>query len=229
MLNADTRTLLKNLININNQMIISDVMTGADEFKSIIFKANIGKIDIIPEEFGIFDTANFLQAMELLDEPSITYDKESKSIVAKDGESTLSFLTSDPSSLDVVVEAERIDTTVAAPSVLVMDFDTDSLQKIKKASGVFKNFDTLWIVNEGGKTEMKLGTQNSFAKSSNSFKINIEPEVNEKEFSIALPIESILKVPQMSYKLHVKYNEARDAYRIVLQNELLEFVLSLKE
>lgn len=229
MLNADTRTLLKSLISINNQMIISNIMTGTDEFKSVIFKANIGKIDSIPEEFGIFDTTNFLQAMELLDEPRISYDSETKSIIAKDAESTLSFLTSDPSSLDVVIEPERIETTVAAPSVLTMNFDTDSLQKIKKASSVFKNFDTLWILNENGKTEMKLGTQNSFAKSSNSFKINVEPEVNEKEFNIALPIESILKVPQMSYKLHVKYNEARDAYRIVLQNELLEFVLSLKE
>ena len=229
MINSNTKELLKQLLPINNQMIIQNTMTGADEFKSLLFKANIGAIDDIPEEVGIFDTANFLAAMDLLEDATVTL--KNKMLTATDGDTTLQFLTSDVSSLDdVQVDVKKIDTTVAVPSTLEFMFTDEIVKKVKKASAVFKTFDTLWVINENRTTEIKLGTKNSFSKSNNAFSIKLDTTLNlGKEFSIALPIDSILKVPSMEYTFCVKYNEKRDAYRVTLENELLTFVMSLQD
>ena len=209
-------------------MIITNTMTGCDEFKSLLFKANIGAIDDIPDEVGIFDTANFLAAMDLLEDPTITL--KDKMITATDGDTTLQFLTSDVSSLDdVQVDVKKIDTTVAVPSTLEFLFTDEIVKKIKKASAVFKTFDTIWLIN-GRTPEIKLGTKNSFSKSNNAFSIKIDTTLNDgKDFNIALPIDSVLKVPSMEYNFQVKFNEARDSYRVVLANDLLTFVLSLQD
>jgi len=230
MLTKETLEILKSLTALNNQMIIGNTQLGQDEFESIIFRCDLSKIDDIPEEFGIFDTSNFLMAMDLLEDPEVVL--KDKVLTAKDENGTLEFLTSDISSLeDIHVDERKITTTVQIPSVLEFEFDTDLIQKIKKASSVFKAFDSLWISNNGfaGKTELKLGTKNSFGKSSNTFKINVDADLETgHEFQIALPIESILKIPSMDYKFSVKYNKERDTYRVVLDNALLTFVMSLQ-
>jgi len=229
MINADTRNLLKQLKTVNNQMILANDTYGCNEFKSILFKANLGLVDDIPEEFGIFDMTNFVSALELLEDPEVTFNPETKVITAKDGNSTLQFLTSTPDSLDnVQINPKLISSTVAADSVFECQITEDHLKQVKKAQGVFKNFDTLWIDNTNG-AEMKLGTKNSFSKSNNAFSIKLTDDINTKEFSISLPLESLMVLPDMDYTLRVKYNEERDAYRVVLDNALLTFVLSLQK
>jgi len=229
MINADTRNLLKQLKTVNNQMILANDTYGCNEFKSILFKANLGLVDDIPEEFGIFDMTNFVSALELLEDPEVTFNPETKVITAKDGNSTLQFLTSTPDSLDnVQINPKLISSTVAADSVFECQITEDHLKQVKKAQGVFKNFDTLWIDNTNG-AEMKLGTKNSFSKSNNAFSIKLTDDINTKEFSISLPLESLMVLPDMDYQLKVKYNEERDAYRVVLDNALLTFVLSLQK
>ncbi len=229
MLNNDVREILKALVNINNSSIIAPTMTGADEFKSIIFKANLHKIDSELKEFGIFDTSSFLNALDLLEEPTI--ELQGNKIVATDINSKMEFITSEISSLDYIqVKESNIDTTVAIDSVLEFAFDSDMLSKIKKASGVFKNFDTLYFNKEDDKVQLSIGLNNSFSKTNNSFTLDIESTLStDNNFSIALPLYSILKLPNMGYNLKVKYNEKRDAYRIVLDNEILTFVLSLQK
>jgi len=230
MINQDARNLLKQLKTVNNQMILANDTYGCNEFKSILFKANLGVIDDIPTEFGIFDMGNFLSALELLEEPAVTYDAQTKVITAKDGNSTLQFLTSTPDSLDnVKINPKLISTTVATPSVFECQITEDHLKQIKKAQGVFKNFDTLWIDNSDRTPELKLGTKNSFSKSNNAFSIKLDSDINTKEFGISLPLESLMVLPDMDYTLRVKYNEERDAYRVVLDNVLLTFVLSLQK
>lgn len=231
MLNTDTRELLKNLLSINNSMIIAPTMTGCDEFKNILFKAELHKIDSGLQEFGIFDATVFLQAMELLEEPVISFDDATNKITAKDENTSIEYIASDISSLDYVqVPEENIDTTVAAASVTEFAFDTDTLGKIKKAKAVFKNFDTLFVQNDGTVITLSIGNQNTFSKNNNSWTLNIEPTLNNgSEFNLALPLDSIMKLPLMGYSAQVKYNEKRDTHRVVVQNELLAFVLSLKK
>lgn len=227
MLNKDTRAILKSLIPINNSMIIEPVMHGADEYKSLLFRAKLNEIEDDIQEFGIFDTSSFLSSLDLLDEAVISF--ADNRITASDTNSTLTFITSDISALeDITIKPSVIDTTLIVDSIVEFGFGSDLLARIKKASGVFKSFDTLFIINNGKNIQLKMGTKDSFSKSNNSFAINVDTDVNTgKEFELALPLESISKIPSMNYTLHVKYNTDKDAYRVVLDNTLLTFVMSL--
>ena len=226
MLNNNARTVLKSLIPINNSQIIEPVSYFRDEFKTIIGRVNYEEIDSeIKDEFGIFDTANFLGSLDLLEDPKITLNNNQ--IIADDGVSKLTFITSDISSLDIDVKPSLIDRTLEAKSVLELDIDPALLGKIKKASSVFKTFDTLFIINKDNETEFTIGAKNSFSQSNNAFTTKVQSNISEKDFDIALPLESLLKIPSMDYKFIVKYNEEKDTYRIALTNEILTFILSL--
>ena len=230
MLNNDTRAILKQLVTVNNQMIIADDMFGCNEYKSIYFKAELNKLDEISDGFGIYDASNFLSALDLLVEPEITFDNTTKMITATDANSTMTFLTSLVDSLEnVKINPKIISSTMAVPSVLETALTPDIMNKVKKAQAVFKNFDTLWIDNTDRTTYLKLGTQNSFSKSNNAFKIKLDTPVNTNDFSIAIPLDSIMNIPVMDYTLRVKYNDEKDAYRVVVNNELLTFILSLQK
>ena len=232
MLNEETRAVLKNLIPINNSMIIAPTMTGCDEFKNILFKVDLSKIDPDITEFGIFDVSVFLQAMDLLEKPQITFNAEEKRIVASDENTEIEYITSGVSFLDYVqVPVKNIDTTVSANSVVEFSLDSTVLQKIKKVQAVFKNFDTLQINSKENNVQISIGNENTFSKNNNSWKLDIKPDLfngANSEFQIAIPLESIMKLPLMSYDVRVKYNEKRDAYRIIIDNSLMTFLLSVK-
>jgi len=232
MLNINTQTLLKSLIPLNNSMVIQNKMTGSDEFKNISYLANLDLIEDELEEFGIFDVGTFIQALELLEDPEISYDTSTKRIKAKDINTSLEYITSDASSLDYVqVDPNIITSTLNASSVLEADITKETLQKIKKAYGVFKNFDTLNIVGAPlVDAKLAISSLNTFSKNNNAWSMEIPASISpETEFDISIPLESIMKIPQMDYNLQVKYNKDRDAYRVILTNDLITFVLSLKQ
>ena len=136
MINADVRQVLKNLIPVNNSMVIEEQMHFCDEFKSIVGRANLKVLDPKIETFGIFDVSSFLSSLDLLDDPKIELD--GNVIVCTDSDSTLRFITSDPSSLeDSSPNPKIIDSTVAVNSIFEFTLTTELLSKIKKASGVF--------------------------------------------------------------------------------------------
>jgi len=227
MLNKDSRAMLKSLVQINNSAIIEDTIYSKDEFSNISYKFELSKLEsekVTP--FGIFDMGSFLSALDLLEDPVIVLDNNI--ISATDTDSTLKFVTSDISSLeDISVDPQIIDSTLAIDSILEFNFGSNTLAKLKKGAATFKTFDTVYITN-GEKTQLKLGTKDSFAKSNNSFAITVDNTLDtDKDFEIILPLDSLLKLPNMDYTLMVKYNPDRDAYRVVVQNTLLTFVMSL--
>ena len=230
MLTNETRTILKSLIPINNSQIIAKETLGEDEFKTILYKLNLEALENEDfPEFGIFDMSNFLSSLDLLDNPEI-FLKDNK-ITATDGNTELTYIISDPDLLDIEVNPKVIESTLNTNSVLEFDIGTDLFAKIKKAAGVFKTFDSLFIVKTDDSIKLKLGAKDSFNSSNNSFSINVNPseDSSTKDYDLAIPLESILKVPAMSYTFMLKYNEERDAYRVAIQNELLTFILSLKK
>ncbi len=229
MLNNDTRTLLKSLLQVNNEMIIEPIMHGCDEFKSILFRANLKELGDDFEPFGIFDATSFLSALELLEQPEISI--EGNILTAENELSTMKFVTSGVSTLgDVQINPKVIDTTLDIPTILDFTLDNELITKIKKSASVFKTFDTIFLINTPKGTEIKMGAKDSFSKSNNSFSIKVETDIStSNEFELAIPLDGLLKVPGMDYNLMVKYNEEKDAYRIVLDNKLLTFVMSLKK
>ena len=228
MLTKQTQQILKSLVSINNSFIVTyPEMTITDEFKSLIGIVNISYFESEFKEFGIFDGTSFLSSLDLLEDPSITF--EDNLIKAKDKNTSMNFLTSFPSTLeDCVVNKVLIEKTVAVDSLLEFEFNEEILSKIKKASSVFKIFNTLFVENVNGVLSLRIGSKDTFNKSENAYSINIGTN-SEKDFSLSVPLENILKLPNTGYTLKVKYNQERDVYRIVMDNEIYTFVLSLME
>ena len=210
-------------------MIISSPLYGKDEYNSILFKANIDKIETIVTEFGIYDTPNFLSALDLLEDPSSVL--KDGIITSSDADTTLRFIATGVSALESAQVNEKVlETTLEKDSDVEFSFTTDLINKIKKASSVFKTFDTMWLTNDTGRLSISMGTANSFSKNNNSFNVTVPATVSSaRDFNLSLPLESIQKVPSMDYTFMVKYNEAKDASRVILENDLFVFLLSLKK
>ncbi len=227
MLSQQTQTILKSLLQINNSFVISyPKFTIIDEFKSLPGIIDISSFETEFEEFGIFDGANFLNALDLMQNPAVTF--KNNMITAKDENSVMNFVTSNPSSLEECVTNEKIITTTeAVPSVMEFNFNVDTIAKIKKAAGIFKTMDALFLVKDSD-VYLKIGSKTNFVASDNSYSLKIQTLIDETEtISLAIPLENILKLPQVDYKCMVKYNKEKDIYRIVLKNEIYTFILSL--
>lgn len=228
MLTNQTQTILKSLLNINNSLIISyPKMIIIDEFKSIPGMIDLSKLEEPFEEFGIFDGAKFLSALEMFTDPSITL--KDNIIYTKDQNSDMKYVVSDPSSLeDCTIDEDLIATTVAAPSILEFQINTEMINKIKKASSVFKTMDALFLIKNDNDILLEVGSKNNFHSSDNSYSIKMTPDVsNNEDLKLAIPLENILKLPTVNYNVMVKYNKNNGDYRIVLQNDIYTFMLSL--
>jgi len=225
MLNKKTQQVLKSLLGVNNSMIVSKDMTVVDEFKTLLGKVNLGLLEDDIKEFGLYDAGGFLNAVSLLDDPTI--ELEENLLKIKDQNTSIEYVITDLSALeDCVVDPEIIETTQNASSVLDFELTQEVLDKIKKASSVFKTSDALYIISSGGKTTLKVATKESFVSSRNSFSISIDAS-SEKDFELPIPLENIMKIPSVGYTVSLKYNQDRDAYRVVLSNEIYTFVFTL--
>jgi len=228
MINKQTQTVLKSLLPINNSFVVNyPNMTIVDEFKTMMGRVNLSKLEDSIPEFGIFDGARFLSALDLLDTPEIVLNNNT--ITASDDYSTMEFITSDVLSLeDCVAKESIISTSEAIPSTMEYKVDTEMLNRLKKASGVFKTMNTLFIVKDDTGVYMKIGSKENFNASKDSYNIKITPELdNSGHFELPVPLENIMMLPAVDYTLKVKYNEKRDAYRIIMDNDLYTFLFTL--
>jgi len=231
MLNKNTLEILKSITQITNSGIITYPVTTITNAKRDIF-ANIDfqkNEDSSWEEFGIFDLTSFLNAIDILEDPTI--EQDGIYIKAHDKNSSIEFVTSLPDILeDFTIDPRVIETTVAAPSVVEVPIDTNLFTKIKKGSSVFKNLKDLFIIKEGDSIYMKTGNKESYTHSQNSYKISLEPTlITGKDFELVIPIENFLSLPLMDFDMKVKYNKEKDEYRLTFENEIFKFILALKQ
>jgi hypothetical protein len=110
-----------------------------------------------------------------------------------------------------------------------VDIDTKLMQKIRKGSAIFKTLKDLFIIKDENGVFLKTGNSEGYSKTSNSYSIQLTPTTDTaNDFSIAIPIENFLSLPQMDYTMKIKYNEKHDSYRITFENEIFKFILAVK-
>jgi len=235
MLNKDTQEVLKAYSSISNSCIIQPVTVFVDEYKQVISNVELEKVDEkINEEIGIYDLSNFLNAISLVNEPEIEYDTESRIVKISNQNTEIEYLTSDPDILgkDEIEKYKRvIESTIKAPSVLEFNLSKDTINQIKKAKGVFGDFDTVFLKNTNSTNSfiVEVGIWETFSAKHNTVKFKVETDINNnQEFEVGIPIDSILKIPVTDYQCSVKYNEKRDEYRVTLQNGISKAVLAVK-
>jgi hypothetical protein len=230
MLNENSIQILNTITNITNSAIISyPVTTITNSTRDILGNIDFSTIDSDTwQEFGIMDLSSFLNSIGILDTPTI--EQNDIFIKAYDPNSTIEFVTSYPSTLeDFTANPEIIESTSRTDSVLEVGIDSTLFTKIKKGSSVFKNLRDLFIIKKGDEIYLKTGNKETFSSASNSYTHYLEPTLNKgKDFEIIIPIENFLNLPLMDFTMKVKYNEDKDAYRLLFENEIFKFLFTLK-
>ncbi len=224
MFKQDTREILKSLIPITNKFVIqSPRIVFTDEFKQIVCSFDVSQIEEFKEKIAINDMANFLSAVDLLEDPEITI--KDRIINIKNSKSSIKYLTSDLKSIDET-SYKVVESTKGVNTIFSFTMSTDLIESLSKAMQVFKTSDTVFIKKEGESVSISLGQNESFNAATNEFSINIEDYDSSTDFEVKIPAQSLLRIPTLEYNFEVKYNEERDSYRIYLSNQVLEIVLS---
>jgi hypothetical protein len=230
MLNKNSIEVLKSINSITNSAIISYPVTTITNAKRDIYgNIDFSKIDENSwKEFGIMDLPSFLNSIGILDNPTI--EQKDIFIKAYDENSTIEFVSSYPSTLeDFTADPNIIDSTSNAPSVVEVSIESNLFTKIKKGSSVFKNLRDLFIVKENDKIYFKTGNKETFTSATNSYTHYLEPSLCKgKDFELIIPIENFLNLPLMDFTMKIKYNEEKDAYRLLFENDIFKFLFTLK-
>ena len=232
MFNRESVDFLKVMNKITNSMVLTyPITTGRTESADIAYKFDLSKYDTdgFENPIGIYDLSTFLNIFGLCDE-SRDVNIDNNSITVSDSTTSVKFLTSATSVLSAYeFKQEQFDKTNEFPSVLEMNLTADDIRKLKSASATFKELDTA-VISCDESVELSLTQIGKFKKSSNSFRIK-KNEESAKKFNVGISLETLSKIPQVDYTLIVKYNESRDAYRIILKTDKIEglsLVISVK-
>lgn len=232
MFNRESVDFLKVMNKITNSMVLNyPITTGRTESADIAYKFDLSKYDTdgFENPIGIYDLSTFLNIFGLCDE-NRNVNIDNNSITVSDSTTSVKFLTSATSVLSPYeFKQEQFDKTNEFPSVLEMSLTAEDIRKLKSASATFRELDTA-VISCDESVELSLTQIGKFKKSSNSFRIK-KTEESTKKFNVGISLETLSKIPQVDYTLIVKYNESRDAYRIILKTDKIEglsLVISVK-
>ena len=193
-LSNDTKEVLKNLSTINQNLLVKNgsVIGTMSAMKNIVSKATIP--DSFNNEFAIYDLNEFLSAMSLFKDPTLTFDEKSVRFSEEGGGSKLTYMFSDPS----IVTAPK--TEITMPSVDVeFTFTQDTFNQILKASAVLGVPDVVLKGTTGG--DIVLTVTDRKNETSNDFSI-VVGENSPTDFTYFFKVEN-LKLLSGDYKVQV--------------------------
>ena len=193
-LSNDTREVLKNFSTINQNLLVKNgnVIGTMSAMKNIVSKATIP--DTFDNEFAIYDLNEFLSALSLFKDPTLSFDEKSVNLNEEGGGSNLTYMFSDPS----IVTVPKTDITM--PSVDVeFTFTQDTFNQIQKASAVLGVPDVVLKSTAGGNIELLVTDRKN--DTSNDFSI-VVGENSSTNFTCYFKVEN-LKLLSGDYKVEV--------------------------
>ena len=185
-LSNDTREVLKNFSTINQNLLVKNgtVIGTMSAMKNIVAKATVP--DTFNNEFAIYDLNEFLSAMSLFKDPTLTFDEKSVRFNEEGGGSKLTYMFSDPS----IVTAPK--TEITMPSVDVdFTFTQDTFNQILKASAVLGVPDVVLKGTAGGNIELTVTDRKN--DTSNDYAVVVGE--TDKEFTFNFKVENIKVLP----------------------------------
>jgi len=190
-----------------DMMVLVDISNlDSDEFADIGFQEALGDflniVKLFPEDRDIAIEGNTIQ---------ISHNELSSS-----------FIIDNTALMDAYnKDSEQFDKTAEVPSVATFDINIDDIKNIKSATGVFKDLSEVLFTSQDGDITISLGATNKFNAKSNKFSVTKSAQTS-KEFEIKIPVENFKMLPSSEYTIDVKYNSARDSYRILMSNKSLD-------
>ena len=215
-LSNDTQAILKNFASIQPNIVFrsgNEVKTIA-EAKNIVAKATIS--ETIPQDFGIYDLNDFLSAMSLFSQPSMSFSPDGKSASLSEGKSSLTYYFSDETNLtfpqkDVAMPAIDVSFTLTA----------DTLKSLQRATSLL-SVSTVSVEDAG--TGIVVRVKDPKNSTSNSFGTEVEGNNNGHTFKFHFDIGNFKILPgdydvEISGRLisHFKHKTLPVEYWIALE------------
>jgi len=231
-LNENTRSVLSQLTEINKICVIDyPVMSFKSESGSVysfFSTKDMGEKEFNP--FGIFNVQELLQVINLDEDTETTLDKNVLNI--KGSNSVIKYTTTDLGILGdyTKIKPQVLERTKAVQTVVDFELSADNFTKIKKASDVFKNLEDLIITANDTDITVEVGESNTKIKNSNSYKLNLQGE-SSKDVNVSINVKNLKMIPLGNYQVQIKYNEEKDAYRILMTSkdiDSLEFIIAIQ-
>ena len=222
-MNKELTNTLSQLNSITNTVILKYPITvAASEAKDIYVHLDVSQLDFNTfPDIGLNNNLNnYLNLFKLFDDNrTVTYSKDT--IEISSGEITSSYITDNVALMEAYdISPDQFQKTEEVPTVCGIDLTVDDIKKLKAATGVFKDLSEIIIKCQDSEVSMSLGATNKFNARDNSYKIKKNVS-STKDFEIKIPVENFKKLPESEYTFEVKYNESRDAYRILMKNKAL--------
>jgi hypothetical protein len=215
-LSNDTREVLKNFSTINQNLLVKNGNTigTMSAMKNIVSKATIP--DTFNNEFAIYDLHEFLSALSLFKDPTLSFDEKSVSLNEEGGGSNLTYMFSDPS----IVTAPK--TEITMPSIDVeFVFTQSTFDKILKASAVLGVPDVVLTGKAGGKIELTVTDRKN--DTSNDYSVAVG-ENSPNDFTYYFKVEN-LKLLSGDYKVEVSQ---KGISHFVNVNKPVEYFIALE-
>lgn len=219
MLNKNTINVLSAINSITNSAILKYPTTVLNNSAGdVVVKLNLETLDADPiPEIGIYNLSEFISTFKLFDEYECSISDNVINITSDD--SAIQYLTTNTSVLENFNKKEDLFTsTEAVATVSSFTLTNADMKRIKQASGVFKDLSDIIIESKDGDILVKLGSTNNFNAKSNSFSIKKLGVKSSKEFVVKVPAENFNSLPASDYTFEVKYNEKRDAFRLLMNS-----------
>jgi len=240
MLNTTTRKVLGSLGQINQRQIISYPVTVIKMGKSIQAFLDVSKQAPVDkndeehkgcgeepfEEIGVYQISELNSTFNLIDDADIVDVINDNGILTIKGNDSVT--TYNTVSIDLIESEARgnpeMIKKVKNPerNTKVMEFDITSknLDTIKKASSVLKDLSDLIISGNSDESKVEVRVT-SKEKSSNSFKIMLDGNVNEEVIKITLVMDYINKLPASDYSVQV-YKSSKGSLVAVFESKNID-------
>jgi hypothetical protein len=184
-LTENTLNVLNNYATINPNIVIKqgNVLETVSGAKNIMATATVDTT--FPSDFGIYDLNEFINAIDMIDNPEFLYENGNKSVIIRSEDKTQSikYFFSKPEIL--VSPSKPIDMPVCE---LEFELKETDINNIKRAAATFRS-DTLVVTPDNG--ELVLSVTDIEDKTSNSYSIRVSPsKYPENDFRFVFQISN---------------------------------------
>lgn len=229
MINNEFLKVLKNINPITDKVLLKYPITTINS-ESVDIIANIDLEKLGVESFpdtGIYDLSKFLSLLDLFKDFEVK--RLDDRILIESRTNSAVFTLADILLLNPFDKSKTIiERLNDFPTVAEFKLTKTQMSQIKKASSIFNELNSLNFVSEDNNIDVKLNVTNRFESSNNTFKINYL-KCSNKNFNINIDINNFNKLPNEDFLVKIKYNDEKDAYRILFESEggIIKIVIAL--
>lgn len=233
MFNQKVIDVLNEINTVTNSVILKYPKTIAvSEAQDIMVMFDVSKLDADEfNEIGLKDSLSELLNLFKLFEGERTVDIDGNTINIESGDMSSTYIMDSIILMDAYnKDPKQFEKTDEVPNVAVFDLTVEDIKKIKSSTAVFKDLDEVIFTSIDSDMKISLGATGKHNAKSHTFSIT-KPAQTTKEFNVKIPVENFKMLPMSEYTMQVKYNSARDSYRLMLKSKSLEdfqIIMSVK-